>query len=87
MNMKLIVNLFHYSIGQEEVSGEQIERLTIREQQLVQQVSELERQLNRVPQQSEVPALRELRDQLVVIQKTSEELQAQLAHKVTSDLS
>ncbi|XP_054284452.1 golgin subfamily A member 2-like isoform X2 [Macrosteles quadrilineatus] len=65
----------------EEASKDRIEQLMTREQQLVQQVSELERQLNRAPHPSEDPALRELKDQLALTINTSEDLKAQLAHK------
>lgn len=56
--------------------------LVVRESDLVQQVSSLERQLNRAPQTEEDPALQTLRDQLQLAAEHSQAFQSQLEQKV-----
>uniref|UniRef100_A0A1B6EI66 Golgin subfamily A conserved domain-containing protein n=1 Tax=Cuerna arida TaxID=1464854 RepID=A0A1B6EI66_9HEMI len=66
-----------------ETVKEQNLALTAREKQLVQQVSELERQLARAPQPAEDPALRGLRDELQLATDSITALQVQLQEKTS----
>uniref|UniRef100_A0A1B6L4L5 Golgin subfamily A conserved domain-containing protein n=1 Tax=Graphocephala atropunctata TaxID=36148 RepID=A0A1B6L4L5_9HEMI len=64
-----------------ETANERCAALTVREQQLVQQVSELERQVARVPQPVEDPALHSLREELRLTADNVSALQEQLQEK------
>lgn len=71
---------------QMEREDSRVEALTWREHQLVQQVSELERQVQRVPQQVATPQsdteLQSLRVQLQSAEQAAYQLQAQFNNKV-----